>query len=491
MNNNDKKLYKDYFYNVKPSPKLVAKTKKLMKAEEQKKFHKQRNVPVNPALVRNFRQYGSFVVSLVFALSVTLNVTEINPSLPTAPFETTTEETSTTTSTAETTELTSTTTLEKTESPITTLDTVVTERQTDSIATTISETENPESTVITNEIIVITDDNTNTTTLDTSDTSQEENLITPTSKTTSATSTVTTTITSVTVPTTTTVKETTITKPETISVPTVPEITTITTTPKFTTTTPRFTTTTPQITTTTPKFTTTTPRLTSTEETITITQPTTTTITSVTDDNATTTTTYEPTPTTSSENTAETTIYNSDLQSYVINPATDIQYVEYDNYGNMKTYTYEELKEIFGGNFLPDEFLTDNIPYDSAITFADKEVWGDDDSGLIYFYGNYDETFSSPFLAVRINLATRFNFLNTFMFDHKAYYYSESYGFIRQLQIYKISDNIFSDDLSTYVAEFNILRDEKQIDFQVTASQVSISQFIATLEKFFERLEYR
>ena len=479
MNNNDKKLYKDYFYNVKPSPKLVAETKRLMKAEEQKKSHKQKNVFANPALVGNFRQYGSFVVSLVFALSVTLNVTEINPSLPTAPLETTTEETFTTAT--ETTELTSTSTPEKTEPPITTLDTVVTERQTDSIVTTVSETENSESSVITNEIIVITDDNTNTTTLDIS---QEENLTTSTSKTTSATSTVTTlnttTITSVTVPTT-TVKETTITKPETISVTTTTEITE----PEITsvTTTPRFTNTTPQITTTTPRFT-------ATEETITITQPTT--ITSDTDNNVITTTTiYETNPTTNSESIAETTIYNSDLQSYVINLATDILYTEYDNYGNTKTYTYEELKEIFGGNFLPDEFLTDNVPYNSAITFADKEVSDDDNSGLIYFYGNYDETFSSPFIAVRINLATRFNFLNTFMFDHKTYYYSESYGFIRQLQIYKISDNIFSDDLSTYIAEFNILRDEMQIDFQVTASQVSISQFIATLEKFFERLEYK
>ena len=36
--NNDKKLYKDYFNNIKPSQKLVAETKKLMRAEEQKKI---------------------------------------------------------------------------------------------------------------------------------------------------------------------------------------------------------------------------------------------------------------------------------------------------------------------------------------------------------------------------------------------------------------------------------------------------------------------
>ena len=75
--NNDKKLYKDYFNNIKPSQKHVAETKKLMRAEEQKKSHKQRSIFTNPVFTGRFRQYGSFAVSLVFALSATHYVVDI------------------------------------------------------------------------------------------------------------------------------------------------------------------------------------------------------------------------------------------------------------------------------------------------------------------------------------------------------------------------------------------------------------------------------
>lgn len=539
--NNDKKLYKDYFNNIKPSQKLVAETKKLMRAEEQKKSHKQRSIFTNPVFTGRFRQYGSFAVSLVFALSATLNVADIKPSLPTAPPKITTEETVTTIPTTETTEPVTTTSPDKTELPVTTCDTYkdtdITEKQTDNITTTrVSETDTSKVTVKTDENFVITNE--------TSDTNIPETMETnPTSRDTSITTTATKTTTVF--PTETTI----INKPDTTTssskFTTVTTITTIessdnetetivtTTTPKFTTTTPCFTTSTSEIITVTPS--TTAPTIDTSENNITtsttnhsdsepetVTTPTrfttTTSCFTTTTPRITTTTPYFPTmpvtttPPASSEETTcisettaqesaettradsgspvETTIYNSDFHSYNINCATDLQYLKYESLDTTKIYTYNELTEIFGGSFLPDKFLTNNIQYDYSVTSSDKTVSADDSSGLIYFYGDYDETFLSPFIAVRINTDTKFNFMNIFTFEPKTRYYSGAYGIIRQLQIYKVSDNIFSDDPSILVAEFNIFRNGRKVNFQITASQVSTAQFIATLEKFFERLEY-
>lgn len=539
--NNDKKLYKDYFNNIKPSQKLVAETKKLMRAEEQKKSHKQRIIFTNPVFTGRFRQYGSFAVSLVFALSATLNVADIKPSLPTAPPEITTEETVTTIPTTETTEPVTTTSPDKTELPVTTCDTYkdtdITEKQTDNITTTsVSETDTSKVTVKTDENFVITNE--------TSDTNIPETMETnPTSRDTSITTTATKTTTVF--PTETTI----INKPDTTTssskFTTVTTITTIessdnetktivtTTTPKFTTTTPCFTTSTSEIitvtpsttaptidtsennittsttnhsdsepetvttptgfTTTTPCFTTTTPRITTTTPYF-PTMPVTTTPPASSEETTciSETTAQESAETTRADSSSpvETTIYNSDFHSYNINCATDLQYLKYESLDTTKIYTYDELTEIFGGSFLPDKFLTNNIQYDYSVTSSDKTVSADDSSGLIYFYGDYDETFLSPFIAVRINTDTKFNFMNIFTFEPKTRYYSGAYGIIRQLQIYKVSDNIFSDDPSILVAEFNIFRNGRKVNFQITASQVSTAQFIATLEKFFERLEY-
>ncbi len=540
--NNDKKLYKDYFNNIKPSQKLVAETKKLMRAEEQKKSHKQRSIFTNPVFMGRFRQYGSFAVSLVFALSATLNVADIKPSLPTALPEITTEETVTTIPATETTEPAITTSPDKTELPVTTCDTYMntssTEKQTDNNITTtgISETDTSKVTVKTDENFVITNENpdtnipeatkTNPTSRDTSITTTATKTTTdfptettiinkPDTTTSSSKFTTTTTTTTIessdseteTIVTTTTPKFTTTTPcfttatPEIITVtpsttaPTIDtsennvttsttnhsdsEPETVTTPTRFTTTTPRFTTTTPRFTTTTPYFPTapiptTTPE--SSEETTCISE----------------TTAQESAETTRADSGSpvETTIYNSDFHSYNINCATGLQYLKYESLDTTKIYTYDELTEIFGGSFLPDEFLIDNIQYDYSVTFADKTVSADDSSGLIYFYGDYDETFLSPFISVRINTDTKFNFMNIFTFEPKTRYYSGAYGIIRQLQIYKVSDNIFSDDPSILVAEFNIFRNGRKVNFQITASQVSTAQFIATLEKFFERLEY-
>lgn len=542
--NNDKKLYKDYFNNIKPSQKLVAETKKLMRAEEQKKSHKQRSIFTNPVFMGRFRQYGSFAVSLVFALSATLNVADIKPSLPTAPPEITTEETVTTIPTTETTEYsepTITTSPDKTELPVTTCDTYMntssTEKQTDNNITTtgVSETDTSKITVKTDKNFVITNENPDTNipeTTETNPTSGDTSITTTATKTTTdfptettiinkpdtttssskfTTATTTTTESSdnetKTIVTTTTPNLTTTTPcfttatPEIITVtpsttaPTIDtsennvttsttnhsdsEPETVTTPTRFTTTTPRFTTTTPRITTTTPYFPTmpvTTTPLESSEETTCISE----------------TTAQESAETTRADSgsPAETTIYNSDFHSYNINCATGLQYLKYESLDTTKIYTYDELTEIFGGSFLPDEFLIDNIQYDYSVTFADKTVSADDSSGLIYFYGDYDETFLSPFISVRINTDTKFNFMNIFTFEPKTRYYSGAYGIIRQLQIYKVSDNIFSDDPSILVAEFNIFRNGRKANFQITASQVSTAQFIATLEKFFERLEY-
>ena len=543
--NNDKKLYKDYFNNIKPSQKLVAETKKLMRAEEQKKSHKQRSIFTNPVFMGRFRQYGSFAVSLVFALSATLNVADIKPSLPTAPPEITTEETVTSVPTTETTEYSEpaiTTSPEKNEPQVTTCDTYkdtdITEKQTDNNITTtgVSKTDTSKVTVKTDENFVITNENPDTNIPETTEmnpTSRDTSITTTATKTTTdfptettiinkpdtttssskfTTTTTTTTIESSdnetkTIVTTTTPKFTTTTPcfttatPEIITVtpsttaPTIDtsennvttsttnhsdsEPETVTTPTRFTTTTPRFTTTTPKITTTTPYFptmpvTTTTPA--SSEETTCISE----------------TTAQESAETTRADSgsPAETTIYNSDFHSYNINCATGLQYLKYESLDTTKIYTYDELTEIFGGSFLPDKFLIDNIQFDYSVTFADKTVSADDSSGLIYFYGDYDETFLSPFLAVRINTDTKFNFMNIFTFEPKTRYYSGAYGIIRQLQIYKVSDNIFSDDPSILVAEFNIFRNGRKVNFQITAFQVSTAQFIATLEKFFERLEY-
>lgn len=544
--NNDKKLYKDYFNNIKPSQKLVAETKKLMRAEEQKKSHKQRSIFTNPVFMGRFRQYGSFAVSLVFALSATLNVADIKPSLPTAPPEITTEETVTTIPTTETTEPVTTTSPDKTEPPVTTCDTYMntssTKKHIDNIITTtgISETDISKNTVKTDKNFVITNENSDTTIPEITETSSTMQTSGATSVTTTATKittdspaettiinkpetttssskfTTTTTTTTIessdsetkTIVTTTTPKFTTTTPRFTTATPEIITVTppttaptidtsennvttsttnhsdsepeTVTTTTRFTTTTPRFTTTTPRITTTTPYFPTmpvTTTPLESSEETTCISE----------------TTTQESAETTKLadwDNPTETTIYNSDFHSYTINRATGLQYLKYENPDTTKTYTYDELKEIFGGSFLPDEFLTDNIQYDYSVTLSDKTVSADDSSGLIYFYGDYNETFLSPFISVRINTDTKFNFMNIFTFEPKTRYFSGAYGIIRQLQIYKISDNIFSDDPSIFVAEFNIFRNGRKVNFQITASQVSTVQFIATLEKFFERLEY-
>lgn len=538
--NNDKKLYKDYFNNIKPSQKLVAETKKLMRAEEQKKSHKQRSIFTNPVFTGRFRQYGSFAVSLVFALSATLNVADIKPSLPTAPPEITTEETVTTIPTTETTEPVTTTSPDKTELPVTTCDTYkdtdITEKQTDNITTTsVSETDTSKVTVKTDENFVITNETSDTNIPETTETN-------PTSRDTSITTTATKTITVF--PTETTIinkpdtttsssKFTTTTTNTTESSDNETKTIVTTTTPKFTTTTPCFTTSTSEIITVTPS--TTAPTIDTSENNITtsttnhsdsepetVTTPTRFTTTTpcftTTTPRITTTTPYFPTmpvtttPPASSEETtcisettaqesaettradsgspAETTIYNSDFHSYNINCATGLQYLKYESLDTTKIYTYDELTEIFGGSFLPDEFLIDNIQYDYSVTFADKTVSADDSSGLIYFYGDYDETFLSPFIAVRINTDTKFNFMNIFTFEPKTRYYSGAYGIIRQLQIYKVSDNIFSDDPSILVAEFNIFRNGRKVNFQITASQVSTAQFIATLEKFFERLEY-
>lgn len=538
--NNDKKLYKDYFNNIKPSQKLVAETKKLMRAEEQKKSHKQRSIFTNPVFTGRFRQYGSFAVSLVFALSATLNVADIKPSLPTAPPEITTEETVTTIPTTETTEPVTTTSPDKTELPVTTCDTYkdtdITEKQTDNITTTsVSETDTSKVTVKTDENFVITNETSDTNipeTTETNPTSRDTSITTTATKTTTVFPTETTiinkpdTTTSSSKFTTTTTNTTESSDNETKTIVT-------TTTPKFTTTTPCFTTSTSEIITVTPS--TTAPTIDTSENNITtsttnhsdsepetVTTPTRFTTTTpcftTTTPRITTTTPYFPTmpvtttPPASSEETtcisettaqesaettradsgspAETTIYNSDFHSYNINCATGLQYLKYESLDTTKIYTYDELTEIFGGSFLPDEFLIDNIQYDYSVTFADKTVSADDSSGLIYFYGDYDETFLSPFIAVRINTDTKFNFMNIFTFEPKTRYYSGAYGIIRQLQIYKVSDNIFSDDPSILVAEFNIFRNGRKVNFQITASQVSTAQFIATLEKFFERLEY-
>lgn len=536
--NNDKKLYKDYFNNIKPSQKLVAETKKLMRAEEQKKSHKQRSIFTNPVFMGRFRQYGSFAVSLVFALSATLNVADIKPSLPTAPPEITTEETVTTVPTTETTEYSETaitTSPEKNEPQVTTCDTYkdtdITEKQTDNNITTtgISETDTSKITVKTDKNFVITNENPDTNipeTMETNPTSRDTSITTTATKTTTDFPTETTIINK---PDTTTSssKFTTTTTNTTESSDSETETIVTTTTPKFTTTTPCFTTTTPEIATVTPsttaptidtsennvttsttnhsdsepetvttttRFTTTTPRFTTTTPYFpTAPIPTTTPESSVETtciSETTETETTETTRPTDSDSPVETTIYNSDFHSYNINCATDLQYLKYENPDTTKIYTYDELTEIFGGSFLPDEFLIDNIQYDYSVTFADKTVSADDSSGLIYFYGDYDETFLSPFLAVRINTDTKFNFMNIFTFEPKTRYYSGAYGIIRQLQIYKVSDNIFSDDPSILVAEFNIFRNGRKVNFQITASQVSTAQFIATLEKFFERLEY-
>ena len=543
--NNDKKLYKDYFNNIKPSQKLVAETKKLMRAEEQKKSHKQRSIFTNPVFTGRFRQYGSFAVSLVFALSATLNVADIKPSLPTAPPEITTEETVTTIPTTETTEYSEpaiTTSSDKTELPVTTCDTYMntssTEKQTDNNITTtgVSENDTSKVTVKTDENFVITNENPDTNipeTTETNPTSRDTSITTTATKTTTDFPTETTiinkpdTTTSSSKFTTTTTNTTESSNNETKTIVT-------TTTPKFTTTTPCFTTATPEIitvtpsttaptidtsennvttsttnhsdsepetvttptrfTTTTPRFTTTTPRFTTTTPYFpTAPVPTTTPASSVETtctSETTETETTETTRPTDSDSPVETTIYNSDFHSYNINCATGLQYLKYESLDTTKIYTYDELTEIFGGSFLPDEFLIDNIQYDYSVTFADKTVSADDSSGLIYFYGDYDETFLSPFLAVRINTDTKFNFMNIFTFEPKTRYYSGAYGIIRQLQIYKVSDNIFSDDPSIFVAEFNIFRNSRRVNFQITASQVSTAQFIATLENFFERLEY-
>lgn len=538
--NNDKKLYKDYFNNIKPSQKLVAETKKLMRAEEQKKSHKQRSIFTNPVFTGRFRQYGSFAVSLVFALSATLNVADIKPSLPTAPPEITTEETVTTIPTTETTEPVTTTSPDKTELPVTTCDTYkdtdITEKQTDNITTTrVSETDTSKVTVKTDENFVITNETSDTNipeTMETNPTSRDTSITTTATKTTTVFPTETTiinkpdTTTSSSKFTTTTTNTTESSDNETKTIVT-------TTTPKFTTTTPCFTTSTSEIITVTPS--TTAPTIDTSENNITtsttnhsdsepetVTTPTRFTTTTpcftTTTPRITTTTPYFPTmpvtttpPASSKETTCisettaqesaettradsgspvETTIYNSDFHSYNINCATGLQYLKYESLDTTKIYTYDELTEIFGGSFLPDEFLIDNIQYDYSVTFADKTVSADDSSGLIYFYGDYDETFLSPFIAVRINTDTKFNFMNIFTFEPKTRYYSGAYGIIRQLQIYKVSDNIFSDDPSILVAEFNIFRNGRKVNFQITASQVSTAQFIATLEKFFERLEY-
>ena len=538
--NNDKKLYKDYFNNIKPSQKLVAETKKLMRAEEQKKSHKQRIIFTNPVFTGRFRQYGSFAVSLVFALSATLNVADIKPSLPTAPPEITTEETVTTIPTTETTEPVTTTSPDKAELPVTTCDTYkdtdITEKQTDNITTTsVSETDTSKVTVKTDENFVITNETSDTNipeTTETNPTSRDTSITTTATKTTTVFPTETTiinkpdTTTSSSKFTTTTTNTTESSDNETKTIVT-------TTTPKFTTTTPCFTTSTSGIitvtpsttaptidtsennittsttnhsdsepetvttptrfTTTTPCFTTTTPRITTTTPYF-PTMPVTTTPPASSEETTciSETTVQESAETTraDSDSPVETTIYNSDFHSYNINCATDLQYLKYESLDTTKIYTYDELTEIFGGSFLPDKFLTDNIQYDYSVTSSDKTVSADDSSGLIYFYGDYDETFLSPFIAVRINTDTKFNFMNIFTFEPKTRYYSGAYGIIRQLQIYKVSDNIFSDDPSILVAEFNIFRNGRKVNFQITASQVSTAQFIATLEKFFERLEY-
>lgn len=538
--NNDKKLYKDYFNNIKPSQKLVAETKKLMRAEEQKKSHKQRSIFTNPVFTGRFRQYGSFAVSLVFALSATLNVADIKPSLPTAPPEITTEETVTTIPTTETTEPVTTTSPDKTELPVTTCDTYkdtdITEKQTDNITTTsVSETDTSKVTVKTDENFVITNETSDTNipeTTETNPTSRDTSIATTATKTTTVFPTETTiinkpdTTTSSSKFTTTTTNTTESSDNETKTIVT-------TTTPKFTTTTPCFTTSTSEIitvtpsttaptidtsennittsttnhsdsepetvttptrfTTTTPCFTTTTPRITTTTPYF-PTMPVTTTPPASSEETTciSETTAQESAETTRADSSSpvETTIYNSDFHSYNINCATDLQYLKYESLDTTKIYTYDELTEIFGGSFLPDKFLTDNIQYDYSVTSSDKTVSADDSSGLIYFYGDYDETFLSPFIAVRINTDTKFNFMNIFTFEPKTRYYSGAYGIIRQLQIYKVSDNIFSDDPSILVAEFNIFRNGRKVNFQITASQVSTAQFIATLEKFFERLEY-
>lgn len=541
--NNDKKLYKDYFNNIKPSQKLVAETKKLMRAEEQKKSHKQRSIFTNPVFTGRFRQYGSFAVSLVFALSATLNVADIKPSLPTAPPEITTEETVTTIPTTETTEYSEpaiTTSPDKTELPVTTCDTYkdtdITEKQTDNITTTsVSETDTSKVTVKTDENFVITNETSDTNipeTMETNPTSRDTSITTTATKTTTDFPTETTiinkpdTTTSSSKFTTTTTNTTESSDNETKTIVT-------TTTPKFTTTTPCFTTSTSEIitvtpsttaptidtsennittsttnhsdsepetvttptgfTTTTPCFTTTTPRITTTTPYF-PTMPVTTTPPASSEETTciSETTAQESAETTRADSSSpvETTIYNSDFHSYNINCATDLQYLKYESLDTTKIYTYDELTEIFGGSFLPDKFLTDNIQYDYSVTSSDKTVSADDSSGLIYFYGDYDETFLSPFIAVRINTDTKFNFMNIFTFEPKTRYYSGAYGIIRQLQIYKVSDNIFSDDPSILVAEFNIFRNGRKVNFQITASQVSTAQFIATLEKFFERLEY-
>lgn len=538
--NNDKKLYKDYFNNIKPSQKLVAETKKLMRAEEQKKSHKQRSIFTNPVFTGRFRQYGSFAVSLVFALSATLNVADIKPSLPTAPPEITTEETVTTIPTTETTEPVTTTSPDKTELPVTTCDTYkdtdITEKQTDNITTTsVSETDTSKVTVKTDENFVITNETSDTNipeTTETNPTSRDTSIATTATKTTTVFPTETTiinkpdTTTSSSKFTTTTTNTTESSDNETKTIVT-------TTTPKFTTTTPCFTTSTSEIitvtpsttaptidtsennittsttnhsdsepetvttptrfTTTTPCFTTTTPRITTTTPYF-PTMPVTTTPPASSEETTciSETTAQESAETTRADSSSpvETTIYNSDFHSYNINCATDLQYLKYESLDTTKIYTYDELTEIFGGSFLPDKFLTNNIQYDYSVTSSDKTVSADDSSGLIYFYGDYDETFLSPFIAVRINTDTKFNFMNIFTFEPKTRYYSGAYGIIRQLQIYKVSDNIFSDDPSILVAEFNIFRNGRKVNFQITASQVSTAQFIATLEKFFERLEY-
>lgn len=538
--NNDKKLYKDYFNNIKPSQKLVAETKKLMRAEEQKKSHKQRSIFTNPVFTGRFRQYGSFAVSLVFALSATLNVADIKPSLPTAPPEITTEETVTTIPTTETTEPVTTTSPDKTELPVTTCDTYkdtdITEKQTDNITTTsVSETDTSKVTVKTDENFVITDETSDTNIPETTETnpaSRDTSITTTATKTTTVFPTETTiinkpdTTTSSSKFTTTTTNTTESSDNETKTIVT-------TTTPKFTTTTPCFTTSTSEIitvtpsttaptidtsennittsttnhsdsepetvttptrfTTTTPCFTTTTPRITTTTPYF-PTMPVTTTPPASSEETTciSETTAQESAETTRADSSSpvETTIYNSDFHSYNINCATGLQYLKYESLDTTKIYTYDELKEIFGGSFLPDEFLIDNIQYDYSVNFAEKTVSADDSSGLIYFYGDYDETFLSPFLAVRINTDTKFNFMNIFTFEPKTRYSSGAYGLARQLQIYKVSDNIFSDDPSILVAEFNIFRNGRKVNFQITASQVSTAQFIATLEKFFERLEY-
>ena len=538
--NNDKKLYKDYFNNIKPSQKLVAETKKLMRAEEQKKSHKQRIIFTNPVFTGRFRQYGSFAVSLVFALSATLNVADIKPSLPTAPPEITTEETVTTIPTTETTEPVTTTSPDKTELPVTTCDTYkdtdITEKQTDNITTTsVYETDTSKVTVKTDENFVITNETFDTNipeTTETNPTSRDTSIATTATKTTTVFPTETTiinkpdTTTSSSKFTTTTTNTTESSDNETKTIVT-------TTTPKFTTTTPCFTTSTSGIitvtpsttaptidtsennittsttnhsdsepetvttptgfTTTTPCFTTTTPRITTTTPYF-PTMPVTTTPPASSEETTciSETTAQESAETTRADSSSpvETTIYNSDFHSYNINCATDLQYLKYESLDTTKIYTYDELTEIFGGSFLPDKFLTNNIQYDYSVTSSDKTVSADDSSGLIYFYGDYDETFLSPFIAVRINTDTKFNFMNIFTFEPKTRYYSGAYGIIRQLQIYKVSDNIFSDDPSILVAEFNIFRNGRKVNFQITASQVSTAQFIATLEKFFERLEY-